>query len=488
MVKKAVIIAAGMGSRLNGSAGNLPKPLVQVAGVGLLKRTILSAKRAGITEFVVVIGYRGAEIRDAVSRDSQVDVHIDWVENTDWEKGNGLSVLKAQPYVDEPFLLLMSDHLFEPEVLFKLRYQPVGPGEAVLCVDYDLDRIHDMEDATKVFIDGDQILHIGKELESFNAVDTGIFVCSASLFDGIETALASGDASLSGGIRVLAARGAMRSVAIDGLFWLDVDTPEALRHAERSLIGQLGKPTDGFVSRHFNRKISTRISGLLARTPVTPNQISIFTMLLTILSAWLISLGDYVTLAVAGVLFQFASIIDGCDGEIANLKFMGSPVGEWIDTIADNTSYIVFFVGVSYGMYTVTGEGYVLALGLTAVALIILGISLMAVYLQNVGSGSLASFNQAFSVEVPEEKRGWLHRASCSVKFAFRRDFFALVFCFLALANLLVAIYWIVVIGTALVSAAVFGYAGYMMRARGIWPSTVSPQVEAGKLVSEKAD
>ena len=93
MVKKAVIIAAGMGSRLNGSAGNLPKPLVQVAGVGLLKRTILSAKRAGITEFVVVIGYRGAEIRDAVSGDSQLDVHIDWVENTDWEKGNGLSVL-----------------------------------------------------------------------------------------------------------------------------------------------------------------------------------------------------------------------------------------------------------------------------------------------------------------------------------------------------------------------------------------------------------
>ncbi|HCR17612.1 MAG TPA: nucleotidyltransferase, partial [Candidatus Latescibacteria bacterium] len=224
MVKKAVIIAAGMGSRLNGNAGNLPKPLVQVAGVGLLKRTILSAKRAGITEFVVVIGYRGAEIRDAVSRDSQVDVHIDWVENTDWEKGNGLSVLKAQPYVDEPFLLMMSDHLFESEVLFKLRYQPVGPGEAVLCVDYDLDRIHDMEDATKVFIDGDQILHIGKELESFNAVDTGIFVCSASLFDGIETALALGDESLSGGIRVLAARGAMRSVGIDGLFWLDVDT------------------------------------------------------------------------------------------------------------------------------------------------------------------------------------------------------------------------------------------------------------------------
>jgi choline kinase/phosphatidylglycerophosphate synthase len=488
MVKKAVIIAAGMGSRLNGSGGNLPKPLVKVAGVGLLKRTILSAKRAGITEFVVVIGYRGAEVRDAISMDSQVDVHIDWVENAEWERGNALSVLKARPYVEEPFLLMMSDHLFEPQILSSLRYHPVGPGEAVLCVDYDLDGIHDMEDATKVFLDGDQILHIGKDLDTFNGIDTGIFVCSTSLFDGIETALATGDESLSGGIRVLAARGDMRAVGIDGLFWLDVDTPEALRHAERSLLGRLGKATDGFVSKHFNRKISTRISGLLAKTSVTPNQISIFTMLLTFMSAWLISFGDYLTLAMAGLLFQCASIIDGCDGEIAKLKFMGSRMGEWIDTLADNTSYMVFFMGVSYGMYALTGEGYVLALGLMAVTLSILGVSLMSVYIKNLGSGSIASFNRAFSEEVPEEKKNWLHRASCSVKFASRRDFFAFMFCVLALANQLAAIYWIVVIGTSLVAAGIFVYAGYMMRARGVWPTTASPQMDTGKLVSEKAD
>jgi choline kinase/phosphatidylglycerophosphate synthase len=488
MVKQAVIIAAGMGSRLNGSGGNLPKPLVKVAGVGLLKRTILAARRAGITEFVIVIGYRGEEIKEAISRDSQIDVHIDWVENAEWEKGNGLSVLKARPHVNEPFLLMMSDHLFEPQVLAKLRHHQVAQGEAVLCVDYALDGIHDMDDATKVFLEGDRILQIGKELDKFNAVDTGIFVCSSSLFDGLDVSLASGDESLSGGVRVLADRGNMRAVSIDGMFWLDVDTPEALKHAERSLVSQLGKPTDGYVSRNFNRKISTRISGVLAKTRVTPNQLSVFTMLATCLSAWLISSGDYLSLAMAGLLFQFASIIDGCDGEIAKLKFMGSRVGEWIDTLSDNISYMIFFLGVSYGMYTLTGEDYVLPLGLIAIALYVLSVSLMAVYLQSAGSGSFASFNAAFSVEVPEEKRGWFHKGACLLKFAVRRDFFALMFCVLALANMLSAIYWIVIIGAGLVAASTFGYSSLMMRSRGFWSSTGASQVDTGKLVSEKAD
>ena len=69
MVKKAVIIAAGMGSRLNGQGCGRPKPLVKVAGVGLLKRAILTARRAGISEFAIVIGYRGDEIREAIAND-----------------------------------------------------------------------------------------------------------------------------------------------------------------------------------------------------------------------------------------------------------------------------------------------------------------------------------------------------------------------------------------------------------------------------------
>jgi CDP-L-myo-inositol myo-inositolphosphotransferase len=415
------------------------------------------------------------------------DVHISWVFNADWERGNGISVLAAKDYVGQnPFLLLMSDHLFDPEALKKLRGLPIGQDEAILCVDSQIDRIFDMEDATKVLLEGDRVVKIGKELSDFNAIDTGIFLCSPFLFDALSQSVAAGEGSLSGGIRVLSERGSMRTVDIDGKFWLDVDTPEAHVHAENSLFKMLGKPTDGFVSRHFNRKISTRITRLLVRTSVTPNQLSIVTMLISFLSAWLVFKGggSYLHLALGGLLFQFASIVDGCDGEIAKLKFMNSRLGEWIDTLADNTSYLVFFAAVIGSMYLHTHDVFYPMLGGVMLLLDVLGVLLIFLYLKHVGSGSIVSFNMAFSSDVPEEERGWFFRFCNSAKFVSRRDFFAAFFCVLALANHVVGMYWFMVIGSGLLSAAIFGFGGLMLRTRGLSPAAPN----APEKLAEKAD
>ena len=209
---------------------------------------------------------------------------------------------------------------------------------------------------------------------------------------------------------------------------------------------------------------------------------------MSFLAAWWIASGDYLQLALGGLLFQFASIVDGCDGEVAKLKFMGSRVGEWVDTLADNVSYVVFLSCVVYGMYQTTGEPYVLVLGAGSIALILLGLSLIYLYLQITGSGSVVSFNMAFSDEVPEDKRGWFHRFASSLKFASRRDFFAALACVLALMDLLAVMYWLMVIEVTLIAVAIFLFAGHMMRARGAWPTVATGRVEAEKLFSEKAD
>ena len=169
-IKKAVIIAAGKGSRLKDSKSDLPKPLVKVAGVSLLKRTILSAMQAGVREFVIVIGYRGEEVQKEIQSDFQIAVHIDWVLNSDWESGNGTSVLKAQKFVQGPFLLLMSDHLFDPEAIARVQSLPLSEKEVRVCVDFRIKSIFDLEDATKILLDRNRILQIGKELVSFNAI------------------------------------------------------------------------------------------------------------------------------------------------------------------------------------------------------------------------------------------------------------------------------------------------------------------------------
>ena len=92
-VHQAVILAAGKGTRIRGTDQVLPKPLVRVGGISLLKRSILTAKKAGITRFVVVIGCDGDRVRAELANDPEISgVELVWAENADYHLGNGVSV------------------------------------------------------------------------------------------------------------------------------------------------------------------------------------------------------------------------------------------------------------------------------------------------------------------------------------------------------------------------------------------------------------
>jgi choline kinase len=107
---------------------------------------------------------------------------------------------------------------------------------ASLLVDYKIDTILDMDDATKVLEEDGKIKQIDKQLTDFNCIDTGVFVCTKALLDAIqETFNKKGDASLSDGVKQLADRGKMTVVDIKEHFWQDVDTPEMLEYAEEYL-------------------------------------------------------------------------------------------------------------------------------------------------------------------------------------------------------------------------------------------------------------
>jgi choline kinase len=158
-------------------------------------------------------------------------VSVTWVENPDYHKSNGISALAAKDEIKSNFLLLMADHLFEAETAKALCRQRLGQGEVILGVDPHIDRIFDLDDATKVQRQGDHIVDIGKELQRYDALDTGMFLCSTALFDKLESATTNGNCSLSDGMRLLAANRKLRAFEIDS-DWQDVDTPEALAHAE----------------------------------------------------------------------------------------------------------------------------------------------------------------------------------------------------------------------------------------------------------------
>jgi choline kinase len=238
-VNRCLILAAGNGTRIKSVAGGLPKPLVPFRGKPILEHVIDRARQAGIEHAVIVVGYRSDLIRRWLEGRS-LGVSITLVENPDYHKANGISVLKARNEIRENFLLLMADHIFEPDTARAILKQRLVPGEVILAVDPNIDRIFDLDDATKVLRHGDRIVDIGKEISHYDALDTGMFLCSPALFDHLDSAIKNGNCSLSDGMSQLIARGRLRGLEIGRGQWQDLDTPEALAHAESVFAGLFG--------------------------------------------------------------------------------------------------------------------------------------------------------------------------------------------------------------------------------------------------------
>lgn len=99
-------------------------------------------------------------------------------------------------------------------------------------------------------------------------------------------------------------------------------------------------PEDGFVSRHFNRWLSSPLSRLLIRTNISPNQLSVATALLAIP---MVVAGKLGYLFIVALLWQFMSILDGIDGEIARAKTLSTRFGALLDTVFD---YLIDSLGV----------------------------------------------------------------------------------------------------------------------------------------------
>lgn len=233
--EQIVILAAGLGSRLTGAEGSLPKPLVEVAGLPLIAHALAHAEASGCREAVIVVGHQGARVRQVVEG-LKTSLGVRFVETGDPSAPNGNSLLAAAPVARSRFYLQMVDHVFAQPVLPLLDRGHFRDDEAGrLLVDPSPDVFLDLEDATRVQLEGKRIVAIGKGLPAWDAVDTGCFLLSDRVFDALRDVPAGEPRTVSSAMRRLVAEGALWAVSIGGIAWADVDTPADLESAQQAL-------------------------------------------------------------------------------------------------------------------------------------------------------------------------------------------------------------------------------------------------------------
>ncbi|HOQ10346.1 MAG TPA: sugar phosphate nucleotidyltransferase [Syntrophomonadaceae bacterium] len=363
---KAVLLAAGEGKRLRPFFSR-PKPLVPLLGLALIQRNILALRDCGIKEFIIITGYQAEEIEEYLGTGEKLGVQISYLHNAEWQLGNGVSAytLRQNHFADEKYILMMADHVFEIDVIksFLTAAQTLEAGEVLLAADRRLEQVYDLDECTKVKGQDDFALRLGKDLQDYNAVDCGLFIGSQALLDALGKAVSQGRYTLTDGVNLLAESRKVRLFFLEGN-WVDVDDLESYKYAEKMLLKSLVPPKDGLISRTFNRPLSLRITKVLAKTAVTPNQITWCSFFVAVLSAICFAVVNPI---LAGLLTQFASILDGVDGEIARLKFMRSNYGGLLDAILDRYGDFLIIIGMTYAWYTAAADP--LALGIGAAAL-----------------------------------------------------------------------------------------------------------------------
>src|SRR6266478_2978790 len=223
-ISEAVILMAGEGprlrqgygcqARLRGSDKTLLKPFVRLLGRPLISYTLENLMSAGIKTVHFVVGYESERMISQAEQLIPSGIRASFIENRDWRKQNGISLLTAAGHVGAPFLLTMSDHLFDGAIFDRFLVN-FDPALLNIAVDRKLDSIFDLDDAMKVQTRKNRVTGIGKNLLHYDAIDTGLFVCPLQLFDYLDRVKSESfrkDCSLADGIRLMAGDNKVRAI------------------------------------------------------------------------------------------------------------------------------------------------------------------------------------------------------------------------------------------------------------------------------------
>lgn len=384
---------------------------LKVAGVPLIVRGIMTLQLAGIEHCTLLVA---APQREGIERflDRYADRNLPAIDIVEYDEPYRVSpalISRITISAGERLLLINANLLFDRELIAAIRAIPVAPGQVLLAKD---------------------------GAHRIPAMDASIEALQA-----LEEFTAGRPCSIESCLTFLAERAQEQAAQLPAGSNLFLVRSHRQRYvAEKSLAEAIRHSTPGPVAKHLNKRISLPISMVLCKLWVSPHTITVFNILVGLFSGVFVADGhSYWLILLGALLFQAASIIDGCDGEVAKLTFRCSKFGQYIDSLSDNLSLGSFITGLIAGYWRSTHSYVAFAVG--AVLLLNLGITFfwMIRYLaRHTQSASLATFDKDYLSKLSRGPR-WLLVFIRYGKYTLKKDVFSFLFLLFAVAGVL---YW----------------------------------------------
>ncbi len=277
----------------------------KVAGLPLLQRVVLSVLRSDFDRIVVVGREHTAKVRELLRSDARTRA-VEVSEHFPLLEGDEVTIVRSDSFVTPATIQQIANVNLDGRALL---FADAGGDQAARC-----------------------------RTATWSALDR-------SDLDP------KGTAAIFAAVRALDTE----VVGLDGVLCLPVTDAHTARQAELDFCERMrhdSKASDGPLAHWVDRRVSLRISRwIVAHTGLRPNHITMIGTSIGLLAAALLAQGSYATGVAGTVLFLCATILDGCDGEVARMKFLDSSFGQKFDVITDNIVHLAIFVGLALGLY-----------------------------------------------------------------------------------------------------------------------------------------
>lgn len=294
-----------------------------LAGLSPLKRLLLTLQRAGAKEILITYleldGFKLNSLKNDYASDTRFNCRLHWQDAKEISKLSNIDLTHSQPFI------LINGNIVTQEKLIETFVETVIKGSAAI---HSVHELHKAPESTG-----------------------GLYLLPPEKFSVLEKYTPQG---------MVDEKTQQVTISNPDLFLWELDSFSDLKKVEKLLLRQFRKHHTQFMDKWFNSVLSLKISSFLVKTPVTPNQLTLFGLVIGFASGWFFSQGGYGNGVIGGILLAITTIWDCCDGDVARLKFMESDFGDTLDTWCDNLINLFAFAGIMLGVSQSQGNAHAL--------------------------------------------------------------------------------------------------------------------------------